>query len=261
LRGYDDWEHTGNTTGVDLRQIGATGSLSVDNGKQFNGGGQQFNGGGKQFNGGGKQFNGGGQQFNGGGQQFNGGGKQFNGGGEIDEKLVNSVTRSPRSLTATEAVSPRTITLNWTAPTFGQIGSYNVYRNPDKNGSPSFGIITSVSSSMLTYTDTVSCNPSGYQYYVTAVLGPASPNPGQESAASNTVPVPGTGQNPLTGCYALAANFDSLSVIASPHQQWRFIYAGRQDPDRNTGNGRLLSHERHRACHGEHHVSRDWSFA
>jgi Bacterial Ig-like domain (group 3) len=185
---FNDWAN------LDFAQIGATGANSSSSGPQFNGGGPQFNGGGPQFNGGGPQFNGG-------GPQFNGGGPQFNGGGEIDEATANSITRSPQSLMATEAQSPRTVTLNWTAP-FGQIGSYNVYRSLD--GVQSFSKIGTVSGNppSTTFADTsLSCNATGYQYFVTAVLSSTSTNPGQESAPSNTVSVTSPDQYRMTGCY------------------------------------------------------------
>lgn len=184
----NDWKY------LDLAQIGATGANSSSSGPQFNGGGPQFNGGGPQFNGGGPQFNGG-------GPQFNGGGPQFNGGGEIDEATANSVTGSATGVTATEAQSPRTIMLNWTAPTFGQIGSYNIYRS--LNGTQSFSKIATVSNPPATnYTDTmVACNPTGYQYFVTSVLSDTSVNPGQESSPSNTVTVTSPNLYLMTGCY------------------------------------------------------------
>jgi 6-phosphogluconolactonase (cycloisomerase 2 family)/fibronectin type 3 domain-containing protein len=199
LRGYSDWDN------IDFRQTDATGCCSVLNGAggQFNGGGGQFNGGGGQFNGGGGQFNGGGGQFNGGGGQFNGGGGQFNGGGEIDTAIVNSITRPPQSLTASEGVSPRTITLNWTAPTFGQIGAYKVYRSA--HGGP-FTVIATISGNppATTFTDNVTCDTGGYRYFVTAVL--ANTNPAQESVPSNTVSIGSDGL--LTGCYVVS-NFSS----------------------------------------------------
>jgi hypothetical protein len=194
LPGFNDWAN------IDFRQIGATGSNSVLNGAggQFNGGGGQFNGGGGQFNGGGGQFNGGGGQFNGGGGQFNGGGGQFNGGGEIDVATVNSITRSPQGLTVSEGVSPRTIALNWTAPTFGQIGEYKVYRSA---AGGAFAVVATVTGAppVTTYTDTVNCNPGGYSYFVTAVLAGTT----QESVGSNTVST--SSGEPLTGCYTNTA--------------------------------------------------------
>ena len=201
LHGADDWHN------LDLAQLDGTGVNSSSSGPQFNGGGPQFNGGGPQFNGGGKQFNGGGPQFNGGGPQFNGGGPQFNGGGEIDNATANAITYPPQNLTATEGASARLITLNWTAPVFGQIGAYNVYRS--KNGG-AFTIINAANTNPphtvvgnppgTTYTDTVSCDAGGYRYFVTAVLSDASVNPGQESAPGNTVSTTAGGAL-LTGCY------------------------------------------------------------
>jgi len=142
------------------------------------------------------------------GQRFNGGGQRFNGGGEIDTAIVNSITRPPQNLTAAEAASARTITLNWMAPTFGQIGAYNVYRS--KNGGP-FTIINAANTNPphtvvgnppgTTFTDTIACDSGGYRYFVTAVLANTSPE--QESVPSNTVSQP-DGQNPLTGCYIVS---------------------------------------------------------
>jgi hypothetical protein len=195
LVGADDWDN------LDLAQIDATGADSNSSGQRFNGGGQRFNGGGQRFNGGG-------QRFNGGGQRFNGGGQRFNGGGEIDTATVNSITRPPQNLTVAEGVSARTITLNWLAPTFGQIGAYNVYRS--KNGG-AFTIINAANTNpphtvvgnppATTFTDTVACDSGGYRYFVTSVLANTSPE--QESVPSNTVSQP-DGQNPLTGCYLVS---------------------------------------------------------
>jgi hypothetical protein len=237
LRGYNDWAPTSNgittTSGIDLRQIGATAGTSVfshDNffgggqplnggGQPLNGGGQPLNGGGQPLNGGGQPLNGGGQPLNGGGQPLNGGGQPLNGGGEIDQKIADSYTRPPRNLTATEGASARTITLNWMVPTFGQIGSYNVYRSAD--GGASFTKIHSVTGiegpPATTYTDTVTCNPTGYQYFVTAVLSAASTNPGQESVPSNTATVgPAPDSKPLTGCYTFAGFSSPAAGSSAP---------------------------------------------
>ena len=216
FRGHNDWAPTFDSItgilvspGADPRQIGATGSLSesalVGGGQQFGpGGGGQFGpGGGQQFGpGGGGQFGpGGGGQFGpGGGGQFGpGGGGQFGPGGgqgEINRTIANSFTRPPRNLTASEGVSPRTITLNWTQPTFGQIGAYRVYRSAD--GGVTFALIATVPGNppATTFTDNPACNPGGYRYYVTAVLV----NTTQESTPSNTVSTGQSGEK-LTGCY------------------------------------------------------------
>ncbi len=145
FRGHNDWMGSANAPGVDLRQIGATGSLSaaalVGGGQKFGagggqaygaGGGQSFGaGGGQVFGaGGGQSFGaGGGQSFGaGGGQSFGaGGGQKFGGGGglgEINRTIANSYTRPPRNLTVTmEDMSPRFIHLRWNAPVFGQTGA------------------------------------------------------------------------------------------------------------------------------------------
>jgi hypothetical protein len=202
LQGSDDWHN------LDFA-LGATGAISSSSGGQFNGGGGQFNGGGGQFNGGGGQFNGGGGQFNGGGGQFNGGGGQFNGGGEVDRRTEDAITHVPQQLKViSEGSGPRTITLQWIKP-FGDIGAYNVYRS--KNGGP-FTIINAANTipphtlvgtpPATTFTDTVTCEPGGYRYFVTAVQSNTSTNPGQESTQSNTVStiLPDT-TDKLTGCY------------------------------------------------------------
>jgi hypothetical protein len=210
LQGYNDWAN------VDLRQIGATGTNSTaeaggqnfgGGGQNFGGGGQNLGGGGQNLGGGGQNFGGGGQNLGGGGQNFGGGGQNFGGGGEIDIATANAYTRPPQTLMASENGSARTITLNWTAPTFGQIGAYNVYRTG------SGGILTRIPNAVMgtppatMYTDTVPCNQTGYAYFITAVLSSASANPGQESTGSNTVTTgsngPANGEGLLTGCYTV----------------------------------------------------------
>ncbi len=187
LDGFNDW------ASLDLRQVGATGSAYVLGGAFPRGGGAFPRGGGAFPRGGGDFPSGGGAYPRGGGAYPRGGGLS---GGDVNHQTANSVTRPARNLTATEAVSSRTITLNWTAPTFGQISQYNIYRSLD--GGTTFPLLTSVSGSDLTYQDNAACNtPKGYQYYVTAVLvDPA----GQESVPSNTVTV-SANNNKLTACY------------------------------------------------------------
>jgi len=216
LRGYSDWVSTANTTGIDLRQIGATGNISVfsqanffGGGAPLNGGGAPLNGGGAPLNGGGAPLNGGGAPLNGGGAPLNGGGAPLNGGGvgEINQQTADSYTRPPTGAMTTEGNSPRTITLAWLAPSFGQIGSYNIYRTPRPPvGGNSFTKIATVNFPTTMYADTTdTCNPSGYQYFVTAVLSNASTNPGQESVRSNIVNTSGSTGEPLTGCYTNTA--------------------------------------------------------
>ena len=177
LRGHDDWTGTATAPGLDLRQVGATGSLTVAGGLQGLGGG-------------------------GGLQGLGGGG----GVGELNQETANSVTRPPRNLSASEGVSPRTIALTWTQPTFGQIVQYNVYQSV--NGA-AFTEIASVTGTppVTTYTATVTCNPGGYRYFVTAVINVGTPPVTvlQESVGSNTVSDSGQTGEPLTGCYTNTA--------------------------------------------------------
>jgi hypothetical protein len=143
--------------------------------------------------GGGKVFGGGGGKVFGGGgvQQFGaGGGKVFGGGGglgDLTQSIANSFTRPTGTLSVTmEDPSPRYIHLKWTAPNFGQIGAYRIYRsadgghtfNPVPNGNNGAiqAPLPTVPGAQVTYTDTVTCNtPKGYQYYVTGLLAGTFP--------------------------------------------------------------------------------------
>jgi hypothetical protein len=191
MRGYNDW------AALDLRQIGATGSDVAGGGILGNGGGLLGNGGGILGNGGGILGNGGGILGNGGGILGNGGGILGNGGGilgngggvgngEITREAANSVTRPPKNLVgAVTASPPRYIQLNWMAPSFGQIGAYNIYRAV--NGTPTPPAYATVTGTppATSYLDTnVFCGPT-YTYFTTAIL--AGTNPPQESAPSNAV--------------------------------------------------------------------------
>ncbi len=170
-RGYDDWAN------LDLRQIGATGS-------EISGGGRLTVGTGKLFTvGTGKLTVGTGRLTVGTGKLTVGAGRLTvgTGVGDLTFETANSSVRSPRSLTATQSTPPRYIQLNWLVPSFGQIGSYNIYRST--NGTTAV-MISSVPGSSLTFTDmTATCGPT-YSYFVTAVL--ANTNPAQESVPSNT---------------------------------------------------------------------------
>jgi Putative Ig domain len=188
FRGYNDWAN------VNLLQIGATGSDTSGPGKL---GGTPGKLGGTPGKLGGTPGKLGGTP-----------GKPA----EIDFGTANDVTRPPRNLMASEEVSPRFIDLSWTAPIFGQIGAYRIYRSAD--GGATFSLIATVPGSQITYRDGVTngvttpppCNTTGYQYFVTAVLAgtfaafPPGSTEGQESEPSNTV---SSGQNSdlLTACY------------------------------------------------------------
>jgi hypothetical protein len=220
LRGHSEWTSTQAMPGLDLRQVGATGSLTVAGGVGKLGGG---GGVGKLGGGGGvgKLGGGGGVGKLGGG---GGVGKLGGGGGvgELNVATVNSVTRPPRNLTASEGPSPRTITLSWISPTFGAIVKYYIYESIAGGAFTRLpGFVTGVTGAApgTPYTSSpivINCNPRGYSFAVTAVIL----NPGeQESAPSNIVStiLPDT-TDKLTGCYALAAKMNSVSVIgfASP---------------------------------------------
>jgi hypothetical protein len=157
LRGYNDWAN------LDLRQIGATGSDIVGTGTPKLGAGTPKLGAGTPKLGAGTPKLGAGV-----------------GNAELTLTTANSSVRPPRFLTATLTAPPRYIQLNWTAPTFGQINSYNIYRAT--NGTPTPPAIASVPGNTLTYTDkNVTCGPT-YTYVVTAVL-----SDGRESVPSNSV--------------------------------------------------------------------------
>ena len=162
LRGYDDWAN------LDLRQVAATGSEIFGGGKLTVGTGKLTVGTGKLTVGTGKLTVGAGKLTVG------------TGVGELNFQTANSFVRSPRNLTATTTNPPRYIRLDWGAPSFGQIGTYNIYRSTD--GATAVQI-NSVAGTLLTFTDTsVTCGPT-YSYFVTAVL--ANTNPPQESVPSN----------------------------------------------------------------------------
>ena len=161
LRGYNDWAN------LDLRQIGATGSDILG------GAGGHFGlGTGGHFG------------LGTGGHFGLGTGGHFGLGtgtahGEMSFTTANSFVRPPRNLTAAQTPPSHYIQLNWVAPTFGQIGSYNIYRSTNGANAVQIGSVSS-----LTFNDTnVTCGAT-YSYFVTAVL--ANTNPPQESVPSNT---------------------------------------------------------------------------
>jgi len=219
FRGYNDWAN------ADFRQVGATGSslpgpggLFSGPGGFFSGPGGLFSGPGGLFSGPGGFFSGPGGLFSGPGGLFSGPGGLFSGPGELDFATAVSVTSPPSGLTATEGLSARSITLSWFEPTFPVVQTNNIYRSSD-NG-VTFIFLTSVTATgpgtQATYTDTVTCNPTGYQYFVTAVLLNTTVNPAvnQESIPSNTVPA--SGQPLLTGCYTNTQGTVALTDLSFP---------------------------------------------
>jgi parallel beta-helix repeat protein len=140
--------------------------------------------------------------------------------GELTQTIEESVTDPPSNLVATEDVSPRVIRLLWT-PATGEIGSYNIYRQPPfPNGNPMnvpIGqLIFHANTNQFEFDDTVTCNPAGYTYQVSAVQSAASTNPLAESERIGPV---STGQNGelLTGCYTPPV-FSSPAPGSSPLQ-------------------------------------------
>lgn len=212
LHGHDEWEGSSEfevSPGLDLQQVSAVGTISTVGVGGEAGALRPAGGGGalRPAGGGGALRPAGG----GGALRPAGGGgalKPAGGGGlktDITHENANSYTRPPRSLSATEAISPRTITLNWTQPTFGQIVQYNVYRAVTGNQFQFLASVVPVAPATTfpptTYQDNASCNPNGYTYEVTAfVLNDVTQQP-QESLPSNVVSVVGLGTDPLTACY------------------------------------------------------------
>jgi hypothetical protein len=213
FRGYNDWANT------DPRQVGASGSILLGPGGLFTGPGGFFTGPGGLFTGPGGFFTGPGGFFTGPGGFFTGPGGFFTGpgglftgpggfftgpgvpgisGGEIDLKTTLSVTHRPNRPMATENPSPRVIHLSWTPPTY--FDSFNIYRSAD--GGNTFSLIANTANTF--FDDTVSCNPTGFQYFITTVLTTGVPTP-QESLPSDTVSTGQSGQL-LTGCYISTAN-------------------------------------------------------
>jgi len=204
LHGYNDWAN------VNFDQVGATGSLSSTGGGLVaqggglvaQGGGLVAQGGGLVAQGGGLVAQGGGLVAQGGGLVAQGGGLVAQGGAEINLATANSVTRPPTQLFATEDVSPRYIHLTWTAPSFGAIDRYNIYRQPPfASGSPltvqASSLTFNSAKNQYTYIDkTAACNTGGYTYAVSALLQGTD----QESAQSNSVNTTTAGKK-LTGCY------------------------------------------------------------
>jgi hypothetical protein len=165
LRGYDDWSH------VDLQQIGATGNVSTVG-----------LGIGRAGLGIGRAGLGIGRAGLGIGRAGLGIGRAGLGTGEITRETANSVTRPPRNLTASiPTKGPTIVNLSWEQPTFGQIGTYNIYRGVDGAAPTVYGSVVGTPPT-TTFTDSkVSCGHT-YDYFVTAVLAGTS----QESVPSNT---------------------------------------------------------------------------
>jgi hypothetical protein len=225
FKGYNDWAK------VDLRQVGAGGNefFSVPGGFVPGGPGGFVPGGPGGFvpGGPGGFIPGGPGGFvpGGPGGFIPGGPGGFVPGGpgapvEIDSATSISVTDPPGTLTASEGPSPRTITLSW-PQSVDTTQKYNIYRSSD-NG-VTFSLLTFVGGTpapppgnagvTVTFHDTVTCNPNGYKYFVTAVV--LNNAVSQESTPTNTAPP--SGQPLMTGCYTSPGA--GTSVIAAPSAQ------------------------------------------
>ena len=160
FQGFNDWIN------VDLRQVGSRASAFG-----LSGGGTAFD------------VPGGGSQFD-----LPGGGSQFDlpgGGTEQDSDTANSTVDPPTGLAAVEQAGAHFVNLNWSAPGFGQIRTYYIWRAA--SGTP-FTKIGNVNGAppATTFTDPNVKNNATYTYFVTAALGANSgPNNGNQSGPSN----------------------------------------------------------------------------
>jgi hypothetical protein len=179
--GFDDSEN------INLQQIGAReGAFGSSGGVKFAGGGVKFAGGGVDNDGGGVKFAGGGVKFAGGGVKFAGGGI------DQSEDTATSTADPPSGLTCEVAIgkvpgcvessgilqeSGKSVPLTWTAPSFGQIRNYTIWR-----ATGSFATTEQILSNLgafsalktltgtpptLSYTDANVKNNTTYTYFVT----------------------------------------------------------------------------------------------
>jgi hypothetical protein len=197
--GFDD------SQGINLQQIGAR-----ENAFGYSGGGVKFGGGGVKFAGGGVDNDGGGVKFAGGGVKFAGGGVKFGGGGiDQNEDTATSTADPATGLTCGVAINKipgcvestggllengKAIPLTWTAPAFGQIRSYTIWRAVGSFGTSeqllsnlgTFSVLKTLSGAppTLSYTDTNLKNNATYTYFVTD-----GNKQGAQSGASNLLVV------------------------------------------------------------------------
>jgi hypothetical protein len=178
--GFNDWVN------LDLRQIGArpnTYGVSSGSGSLLGGGGGSLLGGGGGSllgGGGGSLLGGGGGSLlgGGGGSLLGGGGGSLLGGGggaEQDVDIANSTADAATGLSAVN--SNKTVVLTWTAPGFGQIREYDVWRAIGSfttfaslvANQASFQKIGSVTGAppVTTFTDATAKNNVTYTYFVT----------------------------------------------------------------------------------------------
>ena len=197
FNGHSDWSPTSTSPGVDLRQISAIGNLSVEGPSTLNGGPGTLNGGPGTLNGGPGTLNGGPGTLNGGPP-------------DLAHESLKSYARPPLNPVASEDVSPRIIHVTWNRP-FGSPVQYTVYRSDA--GGP-FSQVGTVNGNPLaptyTFSNTVTCNPGGYTYYVTSTVLDDLTNQQIVSQPSNP-----TSNSPLlTGCYTNSPPNVSLTSLA-----------------------------------------------
>jgi hypothetical protein len=112
------------------------------------------------------------------------------GGRESDFDQANSTVDPPNGVTA--ALAQKSVVLTWSAPSFGQIRTYVIWRANTTNGpiSPTnlpvkIGIVSGAPPA-TTFTDQNVKNNTTYTYFVTSILGADSgPNNGNQSGPSN----------------------------------------------------------------------------
>jgi hypothetical protein len=118
-------------------------------------------------------------------------GDLIGGGTDQDYDVANSTVDAPRNLSASLNKPTRTVILNWSAPGFGQIRTYLVYRllgsfDPTTNPLTNAQQIAKLQGTppATTYADSTMKNNTTYTYFVVASL-----SDGQQSAPSNFVQV------------------------------------------------------------------------
>jgi hypothetical protein len=188
---------------INLQQIGAReGPFGSSGGVKFAGGGVKFAGGGVDNDGGGVKFAGGGVKFAGGGVKFAGGGIDQN--EDTATSTVDPVTGLTCTVTigsvpgcvqgASGLTAGKVVPLTWTAPAFGQIRSYTIWRAIGSFESTqqvlahmgSFSVLKTLTGAppVTSYADTNVKNNTTYTYFVTD-----GNKQGAQSGASNLLVV------------------------------------------------------------------------
>ncbi len=149
--GLNEWAPLTDLTSVTFQQMSGRASAF---GFSDSGGIKTFGGGIKTFGGGVDDDGGGIKTFGGGIKTFGGGIKTFGGGIEQDEDTATSTFTPPTGLTA--VMSNKKVLLKWTAPTFGQVREYDIWR-----ATGSFPTLASVTANYLLFSNCLTCNVTG----------------------------------------------------------------------------------------------------